>query len=54
MVVFEITIARTISPNGEHGMTLSTPEQFSFVEVLGLLEATKWQLFKQMSERYGT
>jgi hypothetical protein len=34
-------------------MILSTPEKFSFVEVLGLLEAAKWQLFRQMSERYG-
>jgi hypothetical protein len=53
LTLFEVTIARTISPDGEQGMILSTPEKFSFVEVLGLLEAAKWQLFRQMSERYG-
>lgn len=53
LVVFEITIRRTIQPDGQNGFMLEMPEEFSFVEGLGLLETAKWHLFNQMSERYG-
>lgn len=53
LTLFEVTIARTIHADGQQGFILSTPEQFSFIEVLGLLDAAKWQIFHQMSQRYG-
>lgn len=52
--LFEVTLTRTIHPDGELGFVMSTPEKFSFVEVLGLLEGARWQLFRLMSERYGS
>ena len=51
--LFALTITRTIHPDGQQGFVLTTPETFSFVEVLGLLEAAKWQIFQQMTIRYG-
>lgn len=54
MVTFELTIGRTMHEDGQQGFFISTSEDtFSFIEVLGLLEAAKWQLYKQMSNRYG-
>lgn len=49
----EISIARVIHPNGRLGFTMSTPEEFSFIETLGLLAAAQWQLYDQMSKMYG-
>ena len=53
LVTFELTLSRTIHPDGQQGFVLSTPEKFSFIEALGLLEAGKWQLYKQMSDMFG-
>ncbi len=49
----EITVTRVINPDGQLGLKVTTPEQFSFVEALGLLAAAQWQLFHQMTQRYG-
>ena len=53
VTVSEISISRIIAPDGQLGFILTTPEKFSFIEVLGLLEAAKWQLYSQMTSRYG-
>lgn len=53
MTLFSITLSRTIQPNGEQGFTMNMPDKFSFIEVMGLIEAAKWHLYNQMSERYG-
>lgn len=54
MVTFEVTIGRTIHPDGQQGFYITTSEdQYSFIEVMGLLEAAKWQLYRQMTARYG-
>jgi hypothetical protein len=53
ITTMEITITRLITPDGQLGMKVTTPEQFSFVEALGLLAAAQWQLFHQMTDRYG-
>ena len=53
MVTFELILTRTIQPDGQQGFIMSTPQEFSFVEALGLLEAGRWQLFKQMNDQYG-
>lgn len=51
--VYSVTLTRTINNDGQQGFTMTTPQQFSFIEVMGLLEAAKWQLFNQMTKRYG-
>lgn len=53
VTLFEVTLSRTIHADGELGFLMTTPTQFSFVEVLGLLDGARWQLFRMMSERYG-
>jgi hypothetical protein len=53
MKVFEITITRTIHPDGQQGFSVTMPEEFSFIEGLGLLDAARWTLFQQMTDRYG-
>jgi hypothetical protein len=53
ITVFEIKIARTIEANGEQGFKMETPEKFSFIEGMGLLEAAKWHLGQEMTRRYG-
>jgi hypothetical protein len=53
MTVFEIRIKRIISANGQQGFTLSMPEEYSFIEAMGLLDAAKWQMFQQMTHMYG-
>ena len=54
LVTLEVTIGRTIHADGQQGFFIScNEEQYSFIEVLGLLEAAKWQLHRQMTHRYG-
>ena len=54
IVVMELTIGRVIDSEGNQGFYLSTDrDSYSFVEVLGLLEAAKWKLYQQMQEAYG-
>jgi hypothetical protein len=53
LTVFEIRITRIIDSRGEQGFTVQMPEEFSFVEALGLLDAARWQLFQQMTDRWG-
>jgi len=54
LVTLEVTIGRTIHADGQQGFFIKCSEpQYSFIEVLGLLEAAKWQLHKQMTARYG-
>jgi len=53
MTVFEIRIKRIISADGQQGFTLTMPDQYSFIEAMGLLDAAKWQMFQQMTHMYG-
>lgn len=53
MTVFEIRIRRIIAPDGQQGFTVTLPEEFSMIEGLGLLDAARWQLYHQMSQRFG-
>jgi hypothetical protein len=53
LTTMEIKVQRVINPDGQLGMKLTMPEQFSFVEALGLLAAAQWQLFHQMTQAYG-
>ena len=54
VVTFELTIGRTIHVDGQQGFYISTSEpEYSFIEILGLLDAAKWQMFNQMTRSYG-
>lgn len=53
LTLFSITLTRTILANGEQGFTMTCPDKFSFIEVMGLIEAGKWHLYNQMNQRYG-
>jgi hypothetical protein len=53
VVLLEITLKRTIFPDGKQGFAMDTPEEFSFLEALGLMEVAKWKLHQQMTQLYG-
>lgn len=53
LVTLEIKIARVINADGEMTWSMTTPEQFSAIEVLGLLTVGQWQVFHEMSKRHG-
>lgn len=54
LVTLEVTIGRTIHADGQQGFYIGcSEEQYSFIEVLGLLDAARWQLFRMMSRTYG-
>lgn len=53
LILLEITLKRTIFPNGQQGFAMDTPEEFSFLEALGLLDVARWKLYQQMFELYG-
>ena len=48
MTTIEITISRVITDEGRLAIRLRTPEDFSAVEVLGMLEAAKVQIYRDM------
>jgi|LakMenE18May11ns_1017448.scaffolds.fasta_scaffold7479509_2 hypothetical protein len=52
LVYQRITVARHIAPNGAQGFTVAMDENTSLIEALGLLDAARWELFAQMSERF--
>ena len=41
----EVTISRVITPGGDMAMRIQLPEEYSMVEILGLLEAAKHSVF---------
>lgn len=48
MTTIEILVSRVITDTGRMAVRLRTPEDFSAVEVLGLLEAAKLQIYRDM------
>jgi hypothetical protein len=52
LVFQEISVSRHIRPDGAQGFSVAMNENTSFIEALGLLDAARWELFKQMSERF--
>ena len=48
-----VTLSRTIDRDGKMHFTVSTPDIFNAVEVLGLLEAGKFYIFNEMSKGRG-
>lgn len=45
----QMTLSRVITESGEMVVRFSLPEVFSAVEILGLLEAAKLQIYRDMS-----
>jgi hypothetical protein len=52
LVIQEITVSRHITEDGGQGFSVAMNENTSFIDALGLLDAARWELFKQMSERF--
>lgn len=45
----EIVINRTIDENGKQLFSVALEKDFNFIEVLGLLEAAKWNVYQRVS-----
>ena len=54
LVFQKISVSRHITPGGNQGFSIIMDENTSIIEALGLLEAARWELFTQMTERYRT
>lgn len=48
MTTIEITVSRVIMADGQMAIKVRTPEQFSHVEALGMMEAAKWTIWRDM------
>ena len=46
----EITLSRVITDEGRLEVRVKTPDHFSAVEALGLLEAAKFHIFQNMDD----
>jgi len=46
----EVTLSRVIDEDGHMAVKVKTPCNYNAVEVLGLLEAAKMQIFRDMGE----
>ena len=49
MEVFRVTIKRVILDDGELGISVALPEKYNAVEVLGMLETAKLQVYRDVS-----
>lgn len=50
LVTLEVRLSRVIDEEGRMAVKIQLPETFNVVEVLGLLEAAKWHIYKGMRE----
>jgi hypothetical protein len=50
ITTIEVTLSRVINEDGHMSVKLTTPCHYNAVEVLGLLEAGKMQIFRDMGE----
>lgn len=48
MTTIEITVSRVITSDGQMAIKVRTPEHFSHVEALGMMEAAKWTIWRDM------
>ena len=51
VTTIEIVVSRIITENGQMAFRMKLPEQFSCIEVLGLLEAAKGYIHDEMRRR---
>ncbi len=50
LVTLEVRLYRVIDEDGRMAVKMLFPETFNAVEVLGLLEAAKWHVYKGMRD----
>lgn len=50
LVTLEVRLSRVIDEDGRMAVKIQLPEMFNVVEVLGLLEAAKWHIYKEMRD----
>jgi hypothetical protein len=50
LVTLEIRLSRVIDEDGRMAVKMAFPQAFNAVEVLGLLEAAKWYIYKGMRD----
>lgn len=50
LVTLEVRLYRVIDEDGRMAVKMLFPEAFNAVEVLGLLEAAKWHIYKGMRD----
>lgn len=48
LVALHVQLSRVIDEDGRMAVKIQLPESFNVVEVLGLLEAAKWHIYKEM------
>ena len=53
MVLLELTLKRYITTDGEMKWLMQTPDKYSPLDALGLLEAAKWRINNEMSKQIG-
>lgn len=54
LVYQKISVSRHIRPDGAQGFSITMNENTSLIDALGLLDAARWELYEQMSERFRT
>lgn len=50
LVTLEVRLSRVIDEDGRMAVKVQFPTSFNAVEVLGLLEAAKWHIYKGMRD----
>ena len=48
LITIKIVISRVLTSNGDMAIRLGLPEEYSSVELLGLLEAAKLAIYRRM------
>lgn len=48
MTILEVTLSRVLTGEGLMAVKVKTPDPYNAVEVLGLLEAAKLRIFRDM------
>lgn len=51
MVLLELKLKRYITAEGELKWLMETPEKYSPLDAIGLLEAAKWRINNEMSKQ---
>jgi len=51
LVTLDVRLSRVIDEEGRMSVKIQFPQAFNAVEVLGLLEAAKWHIYKGMGMR---
>jgi hypothetical protein len=50
LTTVEVTLSRIIEEDGRMAVKIKTPDTYNIVEVLGLLEAAKFHIYREMGD----